>query len=146
MLGTHEGLIALHIDVDVGRFATGDFVHSLGATVMRRRSHPRFPTVLAADIHDLFRVGGDEDLRQQRRRMNGFIHHSDQRFARDLTQHFPRQTRGSQAGGDDSDRFHGRSGYCRFVIALVRCIARHAAEYIRVDAPVFDRFGRRSWN
>ena len=111
MLGAHERFVALDVDVDVSSLATGNFVHSLGATAVGRRSHQRFPAVFAADLHDLFRVGGDDYLREQRRRSHGFVHHADQGLARNLAKHLAGQAGGSQTGRNDSDRFHGLCGH-----------------------------------
>ena len=83
-------------------------MHSLGATAVSRRSHLRLPTVFVAEFHNLFRVGSNEDICEERRRSHCFVDHSNQRLASDFAQHLAGQTGRSQTGRDDGDRLHGQ--------------------------------------
>ena len=144
-----QRLIALHVDIDIGGLAAGNFVYSLRAAAVRTRSHLRLPAMGAANLQDFLGIGRDDDLRQQRRRSHRLVDDSDQRFACNLAQHLARQTRGSQAGRNDGNRFHRwveRTWVGRSRLSLAAHLRRRETcrRVYLSSAPLFDLFRGRS--
>src|ERR1700722_3271805 len=109
MFGPGQRFVTLHIEINISVNRIRDFAHPLGSTAMLRRSHARVPSMLAAQLHNLIRIGGDDNVVQERRRSDAFVHSRNQRFPGYLPQHFLRQPGRCQSRRNDCDYFHAIS-------------------------------------
>ena len=91
MFTARQWLIALDVDVDVGRDGLGNLVDAVGAAAMLRRGHATVPAVLAADGGDLVRVGGDDDVFEAGTGTSRVVDVGEHGTAGNLTQHLARQ-------------------------------------------------------
>jgi len=103
VLGLEERLVALDVDVDFGGDGLGYGVDAVGAAGEVGRGELDGPVILAAELRDLFGVGGDEDLVELRAGFGGGIDPGQHGAACDLAQNLSCEAGRGQAGGDDAE-------------------------------------------
>jgi hypothetical protein len=97
---------SLHVDVNVRGYLVGDLVDALRSAFMGAPGHANVELMGAAEVEDLFCVGGYDDFTHIAAGANAFVHAGDQWFAGNLTEHLPGKAGRSQARRDYGDCFH----------------------------------------
>lgn len=109
VLGARQRLVALHVDVHICINCLRDLVHPIRAAAMLVRGHARVPAVLAANIQDFLRVGGDNHVGEHGRGLRGVIDTVEHCAPVDLAKNLARQARRGNTGRNNGDRFHPHS-------------------------------------
>jgi hypothetical protein len=110
VLRLEQGLVALDVDVDLGRNALGDGVDAVGAAGEVGRGELDGPAVGAADGGDLLGVGGDNDVVELRAGAGGLVDPSEHGVAGEIAQDLVRQAGGGETGRDDAEGAESRHG------------------------------------
>ena len=105
MLASRQRLVALYIDVHIGRHSLRHLMHAVGSATVRGRSHTYAPPVGSADCSNFFRVSGYDNVIERRTGPRSLVNMRQHGSAIDITQDFAWQG-GSQPGGNDGDSFH----------------------------------------
>ncbi len=103
MLGEQERFVALDVDVDIGGMDLGDGVHAVGAAGELGAGEDGWPALCVAEVHDLVRVGGDEDLVELGAGARGFVDPGEHGAAGDFAENLARETGGGETSGDDGE-------------------------------------------
>ncbi len=106
MLAPGQRLVALYIDVHIGRHSLRHLVHAVGSAAVRGRSHTYTPPVGSADLRNFLRIGGDDNVVKRGAGPRSLVNMRQHGSAIDITQDFAWQAGGSQPGGNDGDSFH----------------------------------------
>ena len=109
----HSSLTSLMVKVFIPpllRDAAGGVDHvEVSATTVRQvvaALEARFPGMLAADGHNFFGIGSDNDIVKMRRGPDRLVDPTDQELASYFAQHLSWHSSGSKTGRYDGDGFH----------------------------------------
>jgi len=105
VLGFEEGFVTLDVDVDGGVVELGYGVEAVGAAGEVGRGHLAGPGVARAEVSDFVGVSSDEDFVELGAGSGGFVDPGEHGASGDGAEDFAGETRGGQAGGDDSEDF-----------------------------------------
>ncbi len=103
VFGAQERLVALDVDVEVGRVKLGDRVDAVGARGQIGACEDGRPVVSQAERHDLVRVGGDEDLVERGACAGGLVDPGEHGAAGDLAENLAGETGRAETGGNDGE-------------------------------------------
>jgi hypothetical protein len=103
MFGFEEGLVALDVDVDVGRNLLRDGMDAVGAAGQVGGGELDGPVVLTAEVGYFFGVGGDDDAVELRAGGGGFVDPGEHGSAGDGAKDFTGETGGGEACRDDAE-------------------------------------------
>jgi hypothetical protein len=114
-----QRLVTLHVDDDVGVQRRRDFGEAIGAGLVRRFREPHLAAEVGDARGDAEIVGGDDDLRDERRRRGAAVDVLDHRPAVEVRERFAGESRRCVSCGDDCDdvewrkRIDFRTSRCR---------------------------------
>ena len=98
-----EWLIALHVDVDLGRMLFRDGMNAIGTAGQVGRSELACDTELPANARDFLGVGCNQDFVKLRASACGIDNPGKQRSPGNLAEDFAGQACGGKAGRDNTE-------------------------------------------